>query len=73
MSKKQLFIASTVTFGNKRQAEYGSPSGPVAESLVCNNVLRNRLVPLGSHTVGAPWGGTLSTTKDAEAYVQCGL
>ena len=25
-----------------------------------------RLVPLGSHCVGAPWGGTLSTTMDAK-------
>jgi len=24
------------------------------------------LVPLGSHIVGAPWGGTLSTTKDVQ-------
>ena len=32
-----------------------------------------RLVPLGSHVVGAPWGGTLSTTKDAKAHVQCRL
>ena len=29
-----------------------------------------RLVPLGSHSVSAPWGGALSTTKDANAYVQ---
>ena len=32
-----------------------------------------RLVPLGSHRVSAPWNGTLSTTMDAKAYVQCGL
>ena len=30
-------------------------------------------VPLGSHRVGAPWGGTLSTIKDAQAHVRCGL
>ena len=28
-----------------------------------------RLVPLGSHRVSAPWGGTLSTTKDVHSDV----
>ena len=28
-----------------------------------------RLVPLGSHCVSAPWGGTLSTTKDVHSDV----
>ena len=31
--------------------------------------LWTRLVPLGSHCVSAPWGGTLSTTKDVRSDV----
>ena len=37
------------------------------------NVYLARLVPLGSHHVGAPWGGTLSTTLNVplEIMSQC--